>query len=138
MRGPSGVMATVCSTWTPRDPSPLRSVQPSWSTRSSSWPPARNQGSIAMTRPGCSRTPRPARPSLGTEGDSCMLCPTPCPPKSVLIPYPPGPPPLPARRGDVTDLVSGLGRRDARGQGGLGHRDQLLVGPARLADDDRD
>ena len=37
-------------------------------------PPARNQGSMAMTSPARSGTPRPARPSFGTCGASCMVC----------------------------------------------------------------
>ncbi|KAJ1681179.1 hypothetical protein LUZ63_023603 [Rhynchospora breviuscula] len=48
--GPSSVIATVCSEWAPREPSALRSVQPSGSVMSSSvvW---RNHGSRASTSP---------------------------------------------------------------------------------------
>src|SRR5690606_13141837 len=82
--GPSFVTATVCSECDPRDPSALRSVQPSASVLSSSVV-ARNQGSRANTSPSRRGNPRPARPSLGTCGSPCMTRPTPCPPKSVLI-----------------------------------------------------
>ena len=72
MTGPSSVMATVCSTWAARLPSVLRTVQPLGSTLHLSMPPARNQGSMAMTRPGASRRPRPGRPALGMCGSSCL------------------------------------------------------------------
>ena len=48
--GPSSVIATVCSEWAPREPSALRSVQPSGSVMSSSVV-ARNHGSRATTSP---------------------------------------------------------------------------------------
>ena len=48
--GPSSVIATVCSECAPREPSALRSVQPSGSVTSSSVV-SRNQGSSATTRP---------------------------------------------------------------------------------------
>src|SRR3954470_3087139 len=45
-----------------------------------------------MTSPGPSGTPRPARPSFGTCGASCIVRPTPWPPWSVLMPHPPARP----------------------------------------------
>jgi hypothetical protein len=60
------VTATVCSTWTPRDRSTDRIVQPSRSMTIFGLP-ARNQGSIAMTSPGRNVRPRPATPSFGTS-----------------------------------------------------------------------
>ncbi len=54
-----------------------------------------NQGSIAITRPGTSRMPRPAFPRLGMCGSSCMVRPTPWPPRSVEMPYPPARPTAP-------------------------------------------
>jgi predicted MFS family arabinose efflux permease len=51
--GPSAVIATVCSMWAPREPSADLIVQPSGSMKISSVV-CRNQGSIAITRPGSS------------------------------------------------------------------------------------
>ena len=54
-----------------------------------------NQGSIAITSPATSRMPRPAFPRLGMCGSSCMVRPTPWPPSSVEMPYPPARPTAP-------------------------------------------
>ena len=54
--GPSSVIAMVCSMWAPREPSALRSVQPSGSVKISSVV-CRNHGSIAITSPGLQREP---------------------------------------------------------------------------------
>lgn len=70
-RGPSSVIATVCSEWAVREPSAERSVQPagSWTIRSVV---RANQGSSARVSPGRSTSPRPARPRLDTCGSSCL------------------------------------------------------------------
>src|SRR5690606_22260847 len=56
IKGPSSVMATVCSYWADRLPSTVRAVQPSSSilTRSS---PVFNIGSMVITIPGFRGTP---------------------------------------------------------------------------------
>ena len=68
----------------PREPSALRSVQPSPSVKISSVV-CRNHGSIAITSPGRSGKPRPGRPSFGMCGSPCMVRPTPWPPNWVLM-----------------------------------------------------
>ena len=65
--GSSSVMAIVCSMCAPREPSALRSVQPSGSVKISSVV-CRNHGSMAITRPGLSGKPRPARAVVGDVG----------------------------------------------------------------------
>ena len=69
IRGPSAVIATVCSKCADIEPSCVRIVQPSSITNTSD-EPAVIMGSIAIVMPSESRGPRPASPKFGMCGSS--------------------------------------------------------------------
>ena len=135
--GPSAVIATVCSTWTPRDPSTERIVQPSRSMTIFGLP-ARNQGSIAMTSPGCTASPRPATPSFGMSGGPCITRPTPCPPNVGVDPEARAPDHAADRRRDVAQPVAWLRGGDARGERPLRGLDLAQILGACRPDRNRD
>src|SRR5688500_2007784 len=87
MSGPPSVIATVCSKCADSEPSIVTIVQASCRVRTSA-PPTFTIGSMAITSPGSSSSPRPSTPKFGTCGSSCRCCPMPCPTRSRTIENP--------------------------------------------------
>ena len=89
MSGPSSVMATVCSTWAPREPSEAAdgpAVRVGEDLVGGVQEPRLDGDHQARLAAG---SRGPARPSLGTCGSPCMVRPTPWPPNCRLTPSPP-------------------------------------------------
>src|SRR6266436_2675669 len=80
IHGPFAVTATVCSKCAEGLPSAVSATHSS--RMRTSGRPAFTIGSTAITMPSCSRAPRPASPSFGRLGSSCILVPTPSPTNS--------------------------------------------------------
>lgn len=137
MRGPVGVMATVCSTWAARVPSVVRRVQPSGSVVWVSVPPAMSIGSMARTRPGFRGSP--ARAALVGEV-RVLVHPAADAVAAVAFQQ------AVARAagdgadgvGDVAGAVADDGGGDAGRQGAAGGVDQPLVLGAGRADGEAD
>ena len=78
IRGPSPVIATVCSKWAASEPSAVE-IDHSSSCRTTSAPPAVIIGSIAKVIPSESSGPGPARRSSGSAAPRASSAPTPWP-----------------------------------------------------------
>ena len=134
--GPSVVIATVCSTWTPRDLSIDRIVQPSGSMPIFGLP-ARNHGSIAMTSPGRTRG-RARDPVVRNVRRRVHRPPDPVPTERG-VDLVAGAPDYPADgRRDVAEPVAWLRGGDPRSERPLRCLDLAQVVVARRPDQDRD